>query len=131
MSNKPVIIQFESDENYITVADLICFNMDLNISHVARNVAEAKQFIEQIGKQKLKPDIAIVCNVLLRNLNEGRQLAKKLREVRPQLKIIAFSEIPDIDWADELAIKSGKDNEHTLITALHKLTKKEFKSKNN
>ena len=64
------------------------------------------------------------------SFNEGEKLAKKLREVVPGIKIIAYTEIDDEKFGDELAIKSGTNTEVTLISALNKLTKKNFKASN-
>lgn len=130
MDKKFTIIQFDEDENYFTVAELICFNMGLEIAATAKTVAQSKKLFEEIQKGNLKPDIAIVNSFLERDHRDGSFVAKKLRELVPDIKIIGFTIIPDEDWADMLAIKSNKDNEKTLIKALAELTGKEFHFEN-
>jgi len=126
----PVIVQFDADENYLTVADLICFNIGLDIAANASTIDAAKKIITRIENKELKPDIAIISSVIQNSFNEGEKLAKKLREVVPGIKIIAYTEIDDEKFGDELAIKSGTNTEVTLISALNKLTKKNFKASN-
>jgi len=125
------LIMFESDENYITVADIICFNMGLKLGVTARSVAEAKNLFARIANQELKPEIAIVTNFLERDANDGSQIAKKLRELLPEIKIVAYSFVADENWADKVAVKASTDVGHSLISVLSDLTHKKFKNSNN
>jgi hypothetical protein len=127
---KPVIIQFESDENYMTVADLICYNMGLEVAAKANSIQAARELIAKIEKKELNPDIAIVSSVIENNFSEGEKLAKKLREIAPELKIIAFTELEDEKFGDKLALKSGASLQDTLIAALHDLTGHDFNGSN-
>ncbi|MFQ5493637.1 MAG: hypothetical protein ACE5DX_05780 [Candidatus Dojkabacteria bacterium] len=127
---KPVIIQFEADDNYVTVVDLIAFNMGLEINAVASSVKQAKALFEQIESGKLKPEIVIVSSFLQKNHLDGKQVAEKIRQLSPKAKIIAYSVIPDTDWGDYLAIKSGKDTNKTLVQILVDLTGNDFNMDN-
>jgi hypothetical protein len=127
---EPVIIQFDDDDNYHAVLDLICFNMNLNVTAFANSVESGRKLFERIEKGELKPTIAIVNSFLERDLGDGAQIAKKLRELVPDIKIIAFTIVPDETWADVVAMKSSRDQNQTIIKALEKLTGHEFKGSN-
>lgn len=131
MENKnPVIIQVDDDENYLTIGELVCFNMGLNIAAKARTVNEAKEIIARIVAGRLKPDIAIISSMIEVDLNDGRKLAKKLREIVPGIKIIAYALDKEEDWADVIAVKTTKDSKDSLISALEDLTGHSFKFSN-
>ncbi|KXK26394.1 MAG: hypothetical protein TR69_WS6001000397 [candidate division WS6 bacterium OLB20] len=128
--DKPVIIQFDGDENYHTVVDLICFNMDLEVSRHANSIKSARRIFADIEDGKLKPTIAIVASFLERDHRDGSIVAKKLREIAPDIKIIGYTVIEDEDWYDELAVKSNRNPEKTVIDVLARLTRHSFKSSN-
>jgi len=130
MAITPVIIQVDEDENYHTVADLICYNMGLSISAKGRSISEAKDIIASIEAKRLIPDIAIISSMLEFNLEDGMKLAKKLRELVPGIKIIAYTSDDEAKWGDILVKKTSKDNDETLIIALEKLTHQEFNFSN-
>lgn len=130
MNKSPVILQFEGEDNYHTVVDLVMFNMDLEISHRASSVKAAKKLFEKIKSNKIKPEFALVSGYLERNQKDGVQVAKKLREICPSIKIVAYSVNPDADWGDDLAIKSHTEGENTLIKALERVTGHEFRGDN-
>ncbi|KXK10128.1 MAG: hypothetical protein QY330_01125 [Candidatus Dojkabacteria bacterium] len=130
MEKNPVIIQFDGEENYHTVVDLICYNMQLEIRRHISNVNQARTLFADIESGKLKPDIAIISSFLEKKHTDGSAVAKKLREVSPDTKIIAYTVIEDEDWHDELAVKSGRNPEKNLIEVLTRLTGKDFNFSN-
>lgn len=122
MQKSPTIIQFEPDENYITIVDLIGYEMDFKVIRIARSVKKARKLFHDIEQGRVKPDIAIVSAYLSRNHKDGAEVATKLRELVPAIKIISYSVAPDIEWGDIHAIKSPKDNHQTITLALEELT---------
>ena len=69
--NEPIIIQFDDDENFFTVVDLICFNMGLKLNSTAKNIEQARSIIKRIESKQLKPDIAIIGDYLGNNNYES------------------------------------------------------------
>lgn len=130
MIKDPVIIQIDDDENYLTIGDLLCYNMGLSISARARTINEAKEIIARIQAGRLKPDIAIISSMIEVDLNDGMKLAKKLRELVPTIKIIAYSLDKEDDWGDIIAVKTTKESKDSLISALEELTGHSFKFSN-
>ena len=125
-----MIIQFDDDENYFTVVDLICYDMGLSVKAHASNIADTRQIIARIEQKQILPDIAIVSDYLGNNFEDGSKLAKKLKEIAPGLKVIAYVIDPEIDWGDYRALKSSKDESKNLIGLLERLTGKKFKDSN-
>lgn len=130
MSKPPVIIQFDGDDNYHTVADLVMFNMDLEIAARAKGLKSARDLFKKIEDKKLTPEVALVSGFLGRDQGDGRQVVKKLRQLAPNIKVIAYTVDPEADWGDELAIKSHTEGEHTLIKTLERVTGHTFKGDN-
>jgi len=126
----PVIIQFDGDENYHTVVDLVCFNMGLEVVEHARSIKAARKVFAKIEDRKVKPDIAIVASFLERDHRDGSIVAKKLREIAPDIIILGYTVIEDEDWYDHLAVKSNRNPEKTVIDALEELTEHQFQSSN-
>jgi len=129
-SNNPIIIQVDEDENYLTVGEIICFNMGLNIAAKAKSINDAREIIARIQAKRLKPDIAIISSMIEVNLDDGLKLATKLREIVPDIKIIAYTTDEDAKWGDKLAVKTSKDSKETLIQALEDYTHHSFKFSN-
>ena len=129
-TENPVIIQIDEDENYLTIGELICFNMGLTISAKAKSIIEAKEIITRIEAKRLKPDIAIISSMIELNLDDGMKLTKKLREIVPEIRIIAYTTDAEANWGDKLALKTSKDSKETLIRALEEYTKHSFKFSN-
>lgn len=125
----PIILQFDEDDSYLTVADIICFNLGLTIKATAQSIDATRQLIAQIEKKQLKPDIAIISDYLGYDFEDGVKLAKKLREIAPDIKIIAYVTDPETAWGDFLALK-GNEQENTLTKILAKLTGKTFIASN-
>ena len=122
----PVILQFDDDDNYFTVVDLIGYNMDFKVTAHAQTIDATRKIIAQIESKQIKPDIAIISNFLGNNFDDGGKLAKKLREIAPKIKIIAYVTDLEIDWGDFIAQKGSREQEKTLIAILEKLTGKTF-----
>ncbi len=122
----PVILQFDDDDNYFTVVELIGYNMDFKIAARGQSIESTRKIISQIETKQLKPDIAIISNYLGNNFEDGGKLAKKLREIAPGIKIVAYVADPEINWGDYLAIKGSREQEKTLIAILEKITGKTF-----
>ncbi len=126
----PVIVQFDHDENYATVFDLICFNLGVDSGKYFKNIKEAKSYLDILQKEKDYPDIAVIASYLGRDINDGELLAKKIREISPKTKIIAYTEDDEAKWGDYIAMKSGDDKDGNMVEILSKLTGKEFKFDN-
>lgn len=130
MKENLCILQFDDDDNYFAVTEIIFFNMGLEMTARAQTIAETRDLISKIEAKKLKPDIAIVANYLGNNFEDGRKLSKKLKEIVPEVKIIAYVVDSETEWGDYIAIKSGTDAKNSLITILSELTGKQFTSSN-
>lgn len=126
----PVIVQFDHDENYATVFDLICFNLGIDSGKYFKNIKEAQTYISILQKDKQFPDIAVIASYLGKNITDGELLAKRIKELSPKTIIIAYTEDDEAKWGDYLALKSGDDKDSNLIDILTKLTGKEFKFDN-
>ena len=49
---KPVIIQFDADENYHTVVEVVAYNMDLKITDHATNIKQSRKVLEKVQQKK-------------------------------------------------------------------------------
>lgn len=130
MNKEPVIIQFDEDESFFTVVDLICFNMELKLTARAKNIEQARHLVKQIETKELKPDIAIISDYLGNSFEDGILLTKKIKSLNPQIKVIAYVTDPETQWGDIVAIKGSKSADRTLTMALTELTGKTFKASN-
>jgi len=126
MKKDPVIVQFDYDENYATVVDLICFNLGIDSGKYFRTLKDANTYLMLIEKSKEFPDIALITNYLGRGSTDGEEIAKKLKEISPKTIIIAYTEDDEADWGDHLALKSSDGDDKSLIALLEKLTKTSF-----
>ncbi len=130
MIKDPVIIQFDDDDSFFTVVELIAYNMDLKIAGKAKNIEQARGLIHKIESGELKPDIAIIANYLGNGFQDGELLTKKLKAIYPSIKVISYVTDPETNWGDYLAIKGSKVPSQTLTMSLCELTGKEFKASN-
>lgn len=121
---------FDGEENYHTVVDLVCFNMDLEIQEHSKSIASAKKIFEKIEKGTLKPDIAIVAGFLEKDHEDGEKIVKRLKELVPDIKIIAYSILDDADWGDIHALKTTQDMDSSIMHVLEQMTDKTFKTTN-
>jgi len=126
----PVIIQFDEDDSYFMVVEMICFNMGLEMGPKASSIDESRKLVREIENKKLLPDIAIIASYLGYDFTDGEKLAIKLKEIAPNIKIIAYSTDPETSWGDYLAVKSGLDQSKSLVSILSELTGKTFKTSN-
>jgi hypothetical protein len=126
----PVIIQFDEDDSYFMVVEMICFNLGLTLQKTASSIDGARAIIKEIEAKKIKPDIAIIASYLGYDFSDGEKLAVKLKEIAPEIKIIAYSTDPETNWGDFLAVKSGLDQSKSLVNILCEITGKEFKASN-
>ena len=126
MKKDPVLVQFDFDENYATVVDLICYNLGINSGKYFNNNADAEKYLMIVNKDKDFPDIALISSYLGKTHEDGQILAKKLKEISPKTVVIAYTADDEAKWGDHLAIKSSDGQEHSLIAILSKLTDKEF-----
>ncbi len=126
----PQIIQFDRDDQYLTIVDLVAFNMDLQIVERASSFASADKVFEKIQKKIINPNIAIVSSYLGESTTDGEKIAAKLRELVPGIYIIAYSIIDDITWGDRLVPKSPTETTMTIVKALEEVTGKTFKGSN-
>ena len=130
MIKDPVIIQFDDDDSFFTVVELICFNMGLKMSATAKNIEQARAIVKRIETKQLNPDIAIISDYLGNSFQDGSILTKKLKSLNPNIKIISYVTDPETDWGDLLALKGSKSAEKTMTMALEELTGKRFKASN-
>lgn len=130
MNKEPIIIQFDEDESFFTVVELICFNMGLKMTATAKNIEQARGLVKRIEAKQLNPDIAIISDYLGNSFQDGSILAKKLKTLNPAIKIISYVTDPETNWGDLLAIKGSKSAEKTMTMALEELTGKKFKASN-
>jgi hypothetical protein len=126
----PIIIQFDEDDSYFMVVEMICFNLGLELGPKASSIEESRKIVKDIENKKIKPDIAIIANYLGYDFSDGEKLATKLREIAPEIKIIAFSTDSETNWGDYIAIKSGLDQSKSMVQILCDLTGKSFKKSN-
>jgi len=126
----PVIIQFDEDDSYFMVVEMICFNLGLELGPKAQSIDETRKIIRDIEDKKFIPNIAIIANYLGYDFSDGEKLAVKLKEIAPEIKIIAYSTDKETTWGDYLAVKSGLDQSKSLVQILCELTGKEFKTSN-
>lgn len=129
MSNESIIM-FDPDTHYFTVIDLILASWGMELSGVAHNEPKAVEIVKEIEAGKLKPTIAIIEAHMGKSENDGEKIAKKLRELVKDIKIIGFSTYETAEWADEEAIKSLRDQTKTITTSLSKVLKKEYSLSN-
>lgn len=125
----PTIIQFDTDEHYLTVTDLLLTSWDTKLAGKATDVVSATKLFEEIKTGKLKPDIAIIDAYMGKSEEDGENIAKKLREVLPNIKIISFSTF-ETKWGDKNPLKGLKDTNNTLVKSLSELIGEEFKFSN-
>ena len=126
----PVIIQFDDDDNYFTVVEIMGYNMDFKVAACAQSIDATRKVISKIESKQLQPDIAIISNYLGYNFDDGSKLAKKLREIAPKIKIIAYVTDPETTWGDYVALKGAREQEKTLVAILEKITGKVFVTSN-
>jgi hypothetical protein len=124
-----IIIQFDDDDNYHTVADLICYNLGLKISKFVSNLNEADQLLQSIKSGKLKPNIAIVSDSLGKNFLDGGYIFDKLKEIDKNIIVIAFTIDPECKWGDIKAMKSQNEPVDTLTIALNNIFSNKFSQK--
>lgn len=118
--SQPVIVQFESESYYIQVANMILYPFGFELKASAIGKDKAVNLLQRIGQKEIAPDIAIVETMIDASHDEGEKIAKKLREISPATKIVAYTTIKDeeIPWADAVAVKFQRDPSRTLIEAL-------------
>jgi len=126
----PIIIQFDEDDSYFMVLDLICYNMGLQINSFASNIDQARNIIKRIESKEITPQIAVIADYLGNDFLDGEKLCKKLKEISPDIKVIAFVTDPEITWGDYKAIKSGKSQTETLVGIIEEITGKKFNTTN-
>lgn len=122
----PVLVQFDHDDNYATVVDLICYNMGIDSGKYFNNVKDAEKYLMIMEKEKAFPDIAIISSYLGKSSHDGESLAKKIKEISPNTVVIAYTVDDEANWGDYLALKSSDGNDKSLIAILQKLTKASF-----
>lgn len=127
-NNKPIIVQFDSESYYRSVADLILYPADLQVNYFAYNWKTANSLISLIAAEKIPVDIAIIDTILEHNNDEGAELAGKIKAAAPNVKIIAYTILNDeeLPWADYIAIKSNLNPNQTLIKGFNQLLKLEL-----
>ncbi|HEX9804790.1 MAG TPA: hypothetical protein VGA67_03845 [Candidatus Dojkabacteria bacterium] len=124
------IIQFDSDDHYFTVIDLILSTWGMELAGKAFSPNSATRLFERIQKGEIKPDIAIVEADMGKSEEDGKKISAKLRDAAPGIKIIGFSVIENSEWSDYEAIKGLKDTNKVITDILSKVTGNEYKISN-
>lgn len=128
--NDFTIVQFDPDDFYITLVDLVIDKWGLKHGGGAHNLHTSEQLVEKIQRKEIIPDIAIVEAHMGKSEYDGQKIAEKLKELVPGIQIIGFSTYETAQWADVEAQKSLRDPEATIIRALSELTNLEYEISN-
>lgn len=129
MSNK-VVVQFDPDDHYFTVTDLILSTWGMKLTDTAHNLGSATRIVSKIEKGKLKPDIAIIESYMTKSEQDGKKIAEKLKKLLPEITIVGFSTFETNEWADHEAIKGLKDSNKIITDILSDIIGKEYKLSN-
>ncbi len=124
------IIQFDPDDFYITLLDLILDHWGIKHTGSAHNLHTSKELVKQIETGHIKPNIAIIEAHMGKSEFDGQKIAERLRELVPGIQIIGFSTYETKQWADYEAIKTLKNSEASIIKTLSKLTGWEYEISN-
>lgn len=130
MIKDPIIIQFDPDDFYITLVDLVLDHWHISHAGSAFNLETATNLVQKIQQKEIKPNIAIVEAHMGKSEYDGQKIAEKLRELVPDIKIVGYSTYETKQWADMEAIKSLKDNSATIIKTLSEITGLEYEITN-
>lgn len=125
MIKDPKIVQFDGDDNYHTILDLVCFKMELDVVEHAWSQGSADKVFEKIAKGEIKPNIAIISSYLYNDHEDGEKILTKLKAQIPDIFIISYSIIPDLEWGDKNAVK-GAEGEKSLISILESISGKKY-----
>lgn len=119
-TKKYTIIQFDGDPFYKINLELLLESIDQKLAAFASNANEANQVISRVTSGAIKPDVAIIDDYMGNSWQEGEKIAAKIRSISPNTKIIGYSILRDEkpEWADAYAIKSGLDNQQTIVKKL-------------
>lgn len=118
----PKIVMFDPDPFYKINLDLILQNVNMEISDVAANAKEINKMVKDIENGEIDVDIVIISNHLVSGWLDGEKVAKRIKNSSKNINIVSYSIDRDKpDWSDEHAIKSGLDNEKTILVALRKV----------
>lgn len=126
----PVIIQFDTDDYYMTVVDLILSVWGIKTAKKIYSMDGADKLVSQIKSGQLKPDIAIVDSYMNRSEVDGENIARFLKTLLPNIKIVGFSTEETKKWADYEAIKGNKKDKTSIIEALTTLLNQEYQFSN-
>lgn len=124
--SKKTIIQFETDDFYFLTLDLVLYNMGLEKVIRAADKDEARKLFDKIKSKKIVPDVAIVDTYIGNNNDDGEKIAKMLKEELSDIIIVGYSIMETSSWADFEVIKSGKEQDKSLITVLEQILETKF-----
>jgi hypothetical protein len=115
-----MIVQFDSELHYITAVDIILSSVGLKVSDYALGKGQAERLIQKLQAGKEVPELAIIDTLIDRHHQEGSHIAKLLKQLYPEIKIIAYTILAEEkpDWADFHAVKSLRDPSKTIAKAL-------------
>lgn len=131
MTNKEkIIIQFDPDEHYFVVTDLILGSWGMELQGKAKDSHSSLMLVERIEKKELKPDVAIIEAYMGKSEEDGMKIAKRLRELNPEIVIIGFSTFETESWADIEAIKGLKDSTKRITDVLSGVTGNQYSISN-
>jgi DNA-binding NarL/FixJ family response regulator len=113
------VVQFEPDPFYQINVELLLNSIGLGVAATAATADEARKMVSDIEKKTMQPDVVIISNYLARDWEDGMRIAQRIKAAQPAAKIISYSVVRDQQpWADAYAVKSGLDNEHTILKAI-------------
>ncbi|MBP9758360.1 hypothetical protein KBD45_01585 [Candidatus Dojkabacteria bacterium] len=121
-----VFVQFETDEFYQIVLDLVLLYFGIKPALKISNREALKQYINDLQKSQRKPDFVVLDTFIGINNEDGKQIAEKLRQVSPSTKIIGYSIMETNEWADFEVIKSSRDQSKTLVRMLETALNEKF-----
>ncbi|KKQ36081.1 MAG: hypothetical protein US52_C0009G0003 [candidate division WS6 bacterium GW2011_GWA2_37_6] len=124
------IIQFDPDDFYITMVNLVLYNMGTELAGSAFDLETSKTLVDKITRKEIKPEIAIIEAHMGKSEYDGDKIAAKLKELVPEIKIIGFSTYETEKWSDIQAMKTLKDTDKSIIKALEGATGLTFENSN-
>lgn len=122
----PVIIQFETDDYYQHILDLVLYNMGLDSAVKVKSIDENKAMFKRIESKNIVPDVVVIDTYMKNDNEDGRKIADRIRQISPNTKIVGYSIMQTNEWADFEIIKTNRDVEKTIIKVLEQVLEREF-----
>ncbi len=120
------IVHVDTDDFYLSVVDLILYNMGLDSTKKISNKNETRRFVKDLQAGKTHVDIIISDTYIGIDNEDGRKIAEKIREINSNIVVIGYSIMETGKWADHEAIKSLLDRDRSLIQILERVLERKF-----